>query len=79
MTATDAQVRLIMRERQKGRTQEQAAVSANLSSRKTVGKYEKMGQLPSALKEPRRYRTRQDAFADDWPTIEAAMKNEKIK
>ena len=73
MTATDAQVRLIMRERQKGRTQEQAAVSANLRSRKTVGKYEKMGQLPSALKEPRRYRTRQDAFADDWPTIETMI------
>ena len=42
MTATDAQVRLMMRERQKARTQEQAAVSANLKSRKTVAKYEKL-------------------------------------
>ncbi len=73
MTATDAQVRIIMRERKKGRTQEQAAVSANLSSRKTVAKYEKLGDPPSALKEPRRYRTRQDQFADDWPTIETMI------
>jgi len=73
MTATDAQVRIIMRERQKGRTQEQAAVSANLTSRKTVAKYEKLGQLPSTLKEPRSYRTRQDIFADDWPTIETMI------
>ncbi len=38
MTAPDAQVRIIMREREKGRTQEQAAASANLRSRKTVAK-----------------------------------------
>ena len=37
MTCTDAQVRLIMRERSQGRSQEQAAVKANLKSRKTVG------------------------------------------
>ena len=73
MTATDAQVRIIMRERQKGRTQEQAAVSANLRSRKTAAKYEKLGQLPNTLKEPRRYRTRQNPFADDWPTIETMI------
>ena len=40
MTATDAQVRIVMRERQKGRTQEQAAAKANLRSRRTVRKYE---------------------------------------
>jgi hypothetical protein len=45
MTATDAQVRIIMRERDQGRTQEQAAASANLSSRKTVAKYEGLGKL----------------------------------
>ena len=42
MTATDAQVRIVMREREKGRTQEQAAVTANLSSRKTAAKYERL-------------------------------------
>ena len=73
MTATDAQVRIIMRERQKGRTQEQAAVSANVRSRKTVAKYERLEQLPSERETPRRYRTRTDAFAEDWPTIETML------
>ncbi len=73
MTATDAQVRIIMREREKGRSQEQAAASANLSSRKTVSKYEKLGQLPSEMKQPRRYRTRTNSFEEDWPTVEQML------
>ena len=73
MTATDAQVRIMMRERQKGRTQEQAAASANVQSRKTVAKYEGLGQLPSELKQPRHYRTRADPFAEDWPEVEAML------
>ena len=62
-----------MREREKGRTQEQAAASANLRSRKTAAKYEKLGQLPSEVAQPRRYRTRRDAFAGDWPTLEQML------
>jgi transposase len=62
-----------MRERGKGRTQEQAAVSANLRSRKTVAKYEGLGKLPSELKQPRRYRTRPDPFVEDWPTVEKML------
>jgi hypothetical protein len=73
MTATDAQVRIIMREREKGRTQEQAAASANLRSRKTAAKYERLGQLPNALKRPRTYRTRVDPFAQDWPVVEEML------
>ena len=73
MTATDAQVRIIMRERQKGRTQEQAAASANLRSRKTVTKYEELGKLPSELEQPRRHRTRPDPFVEDWPTAVRMM------
>jgi hypothetical protein len=73
MTATDAQVRIIMRERGKGRTQEQAAASANLRSRKTAAKYERLGQMPSALKRPRTYRTRADPFAEDWPVVEEML------
>jgi len=73
MTATDAQVRIVMRERRKGRTQEQSAASANLRSRKTVAKYERLSQLPSALKEPRQYRTRADPFVEDWPVAEAML------
>jgi hypothetical protein len=73
MTATDAQVRIIMREREKGRTQEQAAASANLRSRKTAAKYELLDQLPSALKRPRTYRTRADPFDHDWPVVEEML------
>ncbi len=73
MTATDAQVRIIMREREKERTQEQAAASANLKSRKTVAKYERLGKLPSELRQPRRYRTRLDPFAQDWSIVESML------
>ncbi len=73
VSATDAQVRIVLRERAKGRTQEQAAVRANLRSRKTVAKYERLGELPSALRQPRTYRTREDPFAADWPSLGAQL------
>ncbi|MFN2203591.1 MAG: IS21 family transposase, partial [Caldilineaceae bacterium] len=73
MTVTDAQVRIMMRERKKGRTQEQAAASANVRSRQTVAKYEQLGELPSERVEPRQYRTRTDVFAEDWATLEAML------
>ena len=73
MTATDTQVRIIMRERSKGKTQEQAAAKANLSSRKTVRKYERLDKLPSELKKPRVHRTRVDPFEDDWAEAEAQL------
>ena len=73
MTVTDAQVRIIMRERQKGRTQEQAAAKANLSSRRTVRKYERLGKLPSELKKPRTYRTRSNPFEEHWSEAEAML------
>jgi hypothetical protein len=63
----------MMREREKGRTQEQAAASANLNSRKTVAKYEQLGQLPSQLKKPRQYRTRPDPFEKAWPQVEEML------
>ncbi len=73
MTSTDAQVRLLMKERNKGRSQEQAAIKANLKSRKTVAKYEQLGKLPSELKQPRDYRTRADPFKEDWPEMERML------
>jgi len=75
MTATDAQVRIIMRERNNGHTQEQAAAKANLSSCKTVRKYERLGKLPSELKQPRSYRTRVDPFEADWEEVERMLKD----
>ena len=73
MTCTDKQVRLLMKERTKGRTQQQAAVKANISSRKTARKYERLGKLPGELKKPREYRTREDPFVDDWELIAAKL------
>jgi hypothetical protein len=73
MTATDAQVRIIMRERRKGRTQEQAAAKANIISRKTVKKYEQLGKLPSETKKARSYRTRTDVFETDWSEIKSRL------
>jgi len=73
MTCTDAQVRLAMSERKKSRSQEQAAVKANIKSRKTVAKYEQLGGLPSENKRPRSYRTRPDPFAEDWAEIEKML------
>jgi hypothetical protein len=64
-----------MREREKGRTQEQAAASANLRSRKTVAKYEWLGKLPSDVSQPRGYRTRADPFAADWAMVEAMLES----
>jgi hypothetical protein len=74
MTSTDAQVRIVMTERSKGRTQQQAAAKANLGSRNTVSKYERLGRLPSELKRPRTYRTREDPFAADWPELERMLR-----
>ena len=73
MTATDAQVRLLMRERTNGKTQQQAAAKVNLRSGKTVQKYEQLGQLPSELKEPRCHRTRPDPFEKDWAEVESKL------
>ncbi len=73
MTTTDAQVRLIMKERINGKTQEQAAVKANIRSRKTVQKYEQMGQMPSEIKQPRKHRTRIDPFGADWAELEKKL------
>src|SRR5260370_30978457 len=64
----DAEGSLLLHERQKGRTQVQAAARAGMSER-TARKYEQAGALPSQLKQPRTHRTRPDPFADDWAWI----------
>jgi hypothetical protein len=64
----DAEVRRMLKERANGRTQAQAAARAGMSQR-TARKYERLGQLPSQLKEPRGYRTRANPFAEVWPWV----------
>jgi len=45
-----------------------AAMKADMD-RKTARRYVAAGKLPSTMKEPRRWLTRQDPFAEDWPTV----------
>ena len=42
--------------------------------RNTATKYLQADKLPSELKEPRTWRTREDPFKEDWPDIEAKLK-----
>lgn len=71
----DAEVRLMKRERAKGKTQEQAAARAGMSPR-TARQYERLGKLPSELRQPRRYRTRPNPFADDWIWIASQLERD---
>jgi hypothetical protein len=71
----DLEVLRMMRERAKGRTQEQAAARAGMSVR-TARTYERLGQLPSQLKQPRSYRTRPDPFAADWPWVVSQLERD---
>jgi hypothetical protein len=71
----DAEVSLLLHERQKGRTQVQAAARAGMSER-TARKYEQAGALPSHLKLPRTHRTRSDPFADDWTWIAGQLERD---
>jgi hypothetical protein len=71
----DAEVVLMRRERAKGKTQEQAAARAGMSPR-TARQYERLGKLPSELRQPRRYRTRPNPFADDWAWIASQLERD---
>jgi hypothetical protein len=64
----DPEVLRMLKERATGRTQAQAAARAGMSER-TARTYERLGRLPSQLKQPRRYRTRPDPFAEVWPWV----------
>jgi hypothetical protein len=65
----------MMKERSKGKTQEQSAAKANIRSRKTMQKYERLDKLPSEIKEPREYRTRSDPFEADWAEVEKKLED----
>jgi transcriptional regulator with XRE-family HTH domain len=71
----DAEVRLMRRERAKGKTQEQAAARAGMSLR-TARHYEQAGKLPSELRQPRSYRTRPNPFAEDWTWITSQLERD---
>jgi hypothetical protein len=72
---TDAEVQLMIRERKKSKTLEQAAARANMSA-PTARKYLRAAKLPSQLKQPRGYRTRSDPFDADWPWVQAQLERD---
>ncbi len=64
----DSEVKLYMEERKKGMTQRKAAVRAGISER-TARTYEHTGNLPSQMKRPHDWNTRQNPFEEDWPFV----------
>ncbi len=75
MQSTDRQVRRLMNEFKRGGKVGRAALRAGMD-RKTARKYLEGGKLPSELKEPRSWRTREDPFDTDWPYIAAMLGDE---
>jgi transcriptional regulator with XRE-family HTH domain len=71
----DDEVRLLLRERKKGISQELAAARAGMSVR-TARKYEQHGTLPSEQLQPRAYRTRPDPFVHDWPWVQTQIERD---
>jgi transposase InsO family protein len=69
---TDAQVRKLMTEMTKHGEIGLAAMKAGMD-RKTGRKYVDAGKMPSEMVVPREWRTRQDAFAEHWPELEAML------
>lgn len=65
---SDREVGLMRRERAKGLNQEVAAARSGMSVR-TLRKYERLSALPSELKMPHTWRTREDPFEADWPWV----------
>lgn len=74
MTVSDAQVRRLMEEKAKSGKVGLAALKAGMD-RGTASKYLEAGKLPSELRAPRNWRTRVDPFAEDWPALEARLKD----
>ena len=61
-----------MKYRQKQSTLTQAAAKAGMD-RKTAGKYLQSGKLPSQMKKPHTWRTRQDPFEEVWEEVKEKL------
>jgi hypothetical protein len=65
---TDQQVRRLRKLSNTERDQEIAASKAGMDA-KTARRYLELGRLPSELNRERRWRTREDPFAEVWPRV----------
>jgi len=72
MTATDAQVRILMKEIRNGKAIGKAALQADMD-RKTARKYNLKNKLPSELKKERNWKTKTNPFESDWEVITSLL------
>ena len=71
----DAQVKGLFMNMSKGKALYVSAQRADICEN-TARKYVKNQRFPSDLKQPHTWRTRPDAFSDEWPQIEAILTDE---
>lgn len=71
---TDSEVKKLLVEHAKYGSIEKAGLKMDMSWN-TASKYIKAWKLPSELKEPRTWRTREDPFEVDWPEVEEKLKS----
>src|SRR5947207_15599492 len=71
----DSEVKLYMQARKTGKSQKLAAAAAEMSER-TGRKYERMGTLPSQLKQPRTWLTRKNPFEQDWDWVVSQLERD---
>jgi hypothetical protein len=75
MWVTDAQVKKMRQELDKCQNLTRAAMKAGMD-RKTARRYRDLGDLPSEARGGERgWRTRPDPFDEDWPSIEAMLRD----
>ncbi len=72
MRVTDVQVRKLMEEHTKHGRVGLASLRAGMH-RNTGSKYLRAGKVPTELRQPRSWRTREDPFAEDWPEVEERL------
>src|SRR6056297_1695777 len=72
METPDRKVEKLMTEYEKTNNMTKAALRADMD-RKTARKYVKAGKLPSQMKKPHDWRTREDPFEADWAECEAML------
>jgi hypothetical protein len=70
----DGQIRMLVRLMNREQTLEAAAAKAGMTE-KTARKYRRLGKLPSQSRVIHDWKTREDAFAADWPWAEELLAN----
>lgn len=75
MTVTNEQVRILMKELARGVELGVASAKAGMT-RQTGAKYQRVGRVPSELKQPRIWRTREDPFRVVWPEVECLLRGD---